>query len=214
MKTQVPIEIYIKNPWRLRRAVRLRAARTGLKDRLDRGRQGFFFSISKKLIHRAILWPRRSVRKAFAERRHISRAMFVDSRTRGGEPVSGALRPANFSKLFVEFTSRKCLFLSSFSKHFFGGFEGFQWVIVRKFAFSEIFVSPKFCSGNPRNSTDKSCSFVARRRRPADANRTNTLAWILISGKPIRYRHPFFGFPRIFGKPAAPGRAAPRRQYR
>jgi hypothetical protein len=25
--------------------------------------------------------------------------------------------------------------LSSFSKHFFGGFEGFQWVTGRKFAF-------------------------------------------------------------------------------
>jgi hypothetical protein len=33
------------------------------------------------------------------------------------------------------------LFLSSFSKYFFGGFMGFQWVTVRKFAF---LVSPNF----------------------------------------------------------------------
>ncbi len=85
------------------------------------------------------------------------------------------------------------LFLSSFSKYFFGGFEGFQGVMGREFAFLLFFDSSKFFSpGKPKNRTRDSPLRRREERRPALADRTSTLAQILISGKSIRVRQGIF----------------------
>jgi hypothetical protein len=56
-----------------------------------------------------------------------------------------------FSQAFVKLTSRKCLFLSSISKLFLGGFERFQELARRKFAFSR-FKGLQIYAGLPRRS--------------------------------------------------------------